>query len=79
MCVTRVAKVISAKDGKAQVRFLESGATRVVDISMVDVRKGGYVEVFADQALSTLTKAEADWRKQVWSELREKLEAAPAV
>lgn len=76
MCVTRVAKVISVKGDKAEVRFVESDATRVVDVSMVEARKGAYVEVFADQALSCLTEAEAHWRKQVWSDLRRKLEEA---
>jgi hypothetical protein len=76
VCVTRVAEVISLRGDKAKVRFVESNATRVVDVSMVEASKGGFVEVFADQALSTLTKAEADWRRQVWSDLRSKLEEA---
>lgn len=76
MCVTRVAQVISVDGDKAKVKFVESGATRVVDVSMVDTRKGGYVEVFADQALSSLTKAEAEWRREVWLDLRTKLEEA---
>lgn len=76
VCVTRVAEVISVRGDKAKVKFVESHATRVVDVSLVEASKGSYVEVFADQALSTLTKAEADWRKQVWSDLRSKLEEA---
>jgi hydrogenase maturation factor len=76
LCVTRVAEVISVRGDKAKVKFVESDATRVVDVSLVEARKGSYVEVFADQALSTLTKAEADWRKQVWSDLRSRLEEA---
>jgi len=76
VCVTRVAQVISVEGDKAKVKFVESDATRVVDISMVETRKGGFVEVFADQALYSLTKAEAEWRKKVWLELRTKLEEA---
>ena len=76
MCVTRVAQVISVEGDKAKVKFVESGATRVVDVSLVETGKGRYVEVFADQALSGLTKAEAEWRKKVWLDLRAKLEEA---
>jgi hydrogenase maturation factor len=76
VCVTRVAQVISVEGDKANVKFVESGATRIVDVSMVETSKGGYVEVFADQALSSLTKAEAEWRKKVWLDLRAKLEEA---
>jgi hydrogenase maturation factor len=75
VCVTRVAKVESVKGGEALVRFADNDATRLVDVSMVEAKKGGYVEVFADQALSSLTEEEASWRKQVWSELKQKLEA----
>lgn len=71
-----MAQVISVQGDKANVKFVESEATRVVDVSMVETRKGGYVEVFADQALSSLTKAEAEWRKKVWLDLRAKLEEA---
>ena len=70
MCVTRVATVVSVKGESAVVRFLESSETREVDVSMVETRKGAYVEVFADQALASLTKEEADWKAQLWKELR---------
>lgn len=74
MCVTRVAKVVSVEGEKARVKF-EDGALRVVDVSMVDAKKGAHVEVFADQAISTLSAAEAAWKKRVWSDLRKSVEA----
>jgi hydrogenase maturation factor len=74
--VTRVAQVVSVEGDRAKVKFVESGVTRMVDVSMVETRKGDYVEVFADQALSSLTKEDAEWRKKVWLDLRAKLEEA---
>lgn len=35
-----------------------------------ETKKGCYIEVFADQALSVLTEAEGEWRKELLSELR---------
>ena len=67
--------MVSLKGDEALVKFADNDATRLVDVSMVEAKKGGYVEVFADQALSSLTEAEAGWRKKVWSDLRQKLEA----
>lgn len=78
VCVTRVAEVLSVRGDKARVRFADGGATRLVDVSMVDAKKGGFVEVFADQALSALSEEEADWKTQVWTELRHKLVEATA-
>ena len=78
MCVTRVAKVLSIGQDKARVKFVDGGATLEVDVSMLEAKRGDFVEVFADQALSILTEEEAEWRKKLWTELREKLEVGQA-
>ena len=77
VCVTRPGRVVSLQGDNATVLFADRGETRVVDVSMVDARPGAYVEVFADQAMSVLTAEEAEWREELWSEVRKKLEAPP--
>lgn len=72
MCITRVAKIVSLGSGnQARARFLDDGAIREIDVSMVKVNKNSYVEVFADAALSRLSNEEAKWRKGIWLELRQ--------
>lgn len=71
MCVTRVGKVLSISGNRALVKLLDEDVTRDIDISMVQIRKNSYVEIFADCALSRLTSKEALWRKRLWLELRE--------
>ena len=77
MCVTRVARVVSVEGDQAEVEFVDGG-TRSVDVSTVEARVGGYLEVFADQALAALSEAEAEWKRQAWSGLpRRPGDAAP--
>jgi hydrogenase maturation factor len=78
VCVTRVAKVVSVAGDKAVARFADRGETREIDVSMVDAKPGGYIEVFAEQATSVLTAEEAGLRAELWMELRKRLEAPPA-
>lgn len=78
MCVTRVAKVVSVAGDKAVVRLADGRELREVDVSMVDAKRGCYVEVFADQALSMLTEEEAALRSELWKELMKRLEEPPA-
>lgn len=78
MCVTRVAKVVSVVGDKAVVRLADGREIADVDVSMVDAKRGGYVELFADQALSTLTEEEASLRAELWKELEKRLEEPPA-
>lgn len=55
------------------MKFLDDGADREIDISMLmDVRKNSYVEVFSNIALNILTRSEALWKKKLWIELRER-------
>ena len=77
MCVTRVAKVVSIAGDRAVVRLPDGRRVNDNDVSMVHVKRGGYVEVFADQALSTLTEEEAALRSELWKELAKRLESRP--
>lgn len=59
MCITKAAKVISLESDEAKVRFLDSGTVRNVNVSLVHAKEGSYVEVFADHAISKISKEEA--------------------
>lgn len=73
MCITRVGRVLSIKGGKATVRLLDENLTSDVDVSMIDgVKRDTYVEIFADKALNVLTRKEAELRKRMWMEIRER-------
>jgi len=69
MCVTRAGKVVSASQGRARVEFFDGRALDDVDISVVDAKKGAFVEVFGNLALGVLSPAEAKRRKQAWTEV----------
>jgi len=71
MCITRVGRVLATKRGKAEVEFFDGRLGEDVDVSIVPVAKGAFVEVFGNVALSTLTSAEAKKRKAMWAEIRE--------
>lgn len=75
MCITRVGKIIASSGNRATVRFLDDDVELDVDVSMLGhVEKNSYVEVFAESAISSLTRKEAMWRKKIWIELRRKTE-----
>jgi prefoldin subunit 5 len=65
MCVTRVARVISTQGTNAKVLYLDSELAGEVDTTMVPVRKGSYVEIFADQAIGRITKKEAEFKREL--------------
>jgi len=69
MCVTRAGRVVSASKGKARVEFFDGRALDDVDISVVNAKKGAFVEVFGNLALGILSPAEARRRKEVWAEV----------
>lgn len=62
MCVTRVGKVLAVKGNLATVRILETGGEADVDVSMVTPKKNAYLEIFADTAIGSLTKKEAEYK-----------------
>jgi hydrogenase maturation factor len=70
MCVTRVGRVEGVSQGKARVAFFDGRTLDEVDVSVVGARKGAYVEVFGNLALSLLGRGEANQRKEAWETVR---------
>jgi hydrogenase maturation factor len=71
MCITRVGRVLEASKGRAVVEFFDGRTLADVDLSVVDTRRGEFVEVFGNMALSVLTPSEARIRKRAWAEVRD--------
>ena len=69
MCVTRAGRAVSVSHGRARVEFFDGRALDDVDVTLVDAKKGQFVEVFGNMALSLLTPAEARSKKQAWAEV----------
>jgi len=59
--------VVSVSDGRARVEFFDGRALDEVDVSLVKSKKGEFVEVFGNMALSTLTPSEARAKKKAWA------------
>ncbi len=76
MCITRVGRIVSLANGKAVVQFFDSNSSGDVDVSMLKVEKDAYVEVFANLALSRLSRREAEERRKAWVEIRRAAMAA---
>jgi hydrogenase maturation factor len=70
MCVTRAGRVVSASKGRARVEFFDGRALDDVDVSVVDAKKGEFVEVFGNLALSVLSASDARSKKRAWDEIR---------
>ena len=70
MCITRPGRAVSVSEGKARVEFFDGRALDDVDISVVNVKQGEYVEVFGNMALSVLSPSEARARRKIWTEVR---------
>ena len=71
MCITRVGKVTATSHERASVDFFDGRALDRVDVSMVTVKRGDFVEVFGNLALSVLTPSDAKKRRAAWKEVRE--------
>ena len=69
MCVTRAGKAVAVSEGRARVDFFDGRTLDGVDVSMVRARRGDFVEVFGNLALSVLTPAEARSKKKAWAEV----------
>jgi hydrogenase maturation factor len=78
MCLTRVAKIVNVEGGRAKISYLDTRETSDVDVSMVDARKGSYVEIFANVAIGRITKKDADQRRALQRELRARAEGVDA-
>lgn len=70
MCLAIPAKVVSIKNGRAEVDFGE-GVLREVDITLVNVKVGEYVLVHAGYAIQVLSPQEAEETLRLWSEILE--------
>jgi len=70
MCITRVGRVEAVSGGRARVAFFDGRALDGVDVSVVSPRKGAYVEVFGNLALSILGPAEAKQRREAWETIK---------
>jgi hydrogenase maturation factor len=70
MCITRVGRVLEAAKGRATVEFFDGRTLAEVDLTVVGARRGEFVEVFGNMALSVLTPSEAKIRKRAWAEVR---------
>ena len=70
MCITRAGKAVSVSNGRARVEFFDGKALDDVDVSVVSAKKGAFVEVFGNLALSVLSASEARARKRAWREVR---------
>jgi len=66
MCLAVPAKVLSVEGNQAVVDF--GGASRSVNITLVDVRPGEYVIVHAGFAISKMDEKEAQETLEVWRE-----------
>lgn len=69
MCLAVPAKVLSIEGDQAQVDF--GGASRAVNVSLVDVRPGQYVIVHAGFAISVMDEEEAQQSLETWREFLE--------
>jgi hydrogenase maturation factor len=78
MCLTRVARIVNVESGRAKISYLDNRETSEVDVSMVNARKGSYVEVFANVAIGHITKKDADQRRALQRELRARAKGVEA-
>jgi hydrogenase expression/formation protein HypC len=66
MCLAVPARVVSVEGNQAVVDF--GGASRNVNITLVDVQPGDYVIVHAGFAISKMDEKEAQETLEVWRE-----------
>ncbi len=78
MCVTRAGKVAYVTGGRARVEFFDGRSLDDVDLSLVRAKKGEYVEVFGNMALTILTTSEARAKRKAWAEIRRTVPLATA-
>jgi len=79
MCITRVGRVEVVAGGKARVAFFDGRTLDGVDVSVVNARRGAYVEVFGNLALTILGQAEAKRRKEAWETIKKVTAQDPLV
>jgi len=52
------------------VEFFDGRTLSEVDLAVADARKGEYVEVFGNMAISILSGSEGRSRRRAWAEVR---------
>lgn len=68
MCLAIPGKVLEIRGNSAKVDF-GHGATRDVDVTLVDVREGQYVLVHIGYAIQVLEEDEAEKTLKLWREI----------
>ncbi|MEM0118449.1 MAG: HypC/HybG/HupF family hydrogenase formation chaperone [Conexivisphaerales archaeon] len=76
MCISRVGKVLLAEGKMARVEFFDGRVSDGIDVSMLKVKRGCFVEVFGSIALAKLSEREAKKRREAWRELRRAIASA---
>jgi len=73
MCLAIPGKVLEIRGNAARVDF-GHGATREVDVTLVDVREGQYVLVHVGYAIQVLEEDEAEETLKLWREILASME-----
>ena len=76
MCLAIPGRVLEIEGSVAKVDF-GYGATRDVDISLVDVDEGQYVLVHVGFAIQVLDEEEAEETLEMWRQILESVEPVP--
>lgn len=76
MCLAIPGKVLEIRGNIAKVDF-GHGATRDVDVTLVDVRRGQYVLVHVGYAIQVLDREEAEETLKLWREILDSAEEGP--
>lgn len=67
MCLAVPAKVVEINDTSAKVDY--GGITRIISISLVDVKVGDYVLVHAGFAIQKIEEDDAKKSIELWNEI----------
>ena len=73
MCLAIPGKILEITDNIAKVDF-GYGATRDVDVTLVDAEEGQYVLVHVGYAIQVLDQEEAEETLNLWREILESVE-----
>ena len=73
MCLAIPGKILDITDNIAKVDF-GYGATRDVDVTLVDAEEGQYVLVHVGYAIQVLDQEEAEETLNLWREILESVE-----
>lgn len=60
----------SVADGRGRVVFFDGKSLNGVDLKIVGAKRGEFVEIFGDLAISILSPSQARSRKAAWKEVQ---------